>query len=75
MTEAAKLGEPLEPLLSLSTARQLLGISQASLYRLLARGELEVVEVAGRRLIEPATLRTFISERRRTRSSFQRGIA
>jgi excisionase family DNA binding protein len=62
----------LEPLLSIAEARGLLGISEAGIYRLIGRGDLALVEVGGRRLIEPAELRRFVAARlvrRRTRWS------
>jgi excisionase family DNA binding protein len=43
----------------------LLGISKPSFYRLIDRAELPVVEVGGRRLVEPAELRRFVEEHRR----------
>jgi hypothetical protein len=58
-------------LLSVVEARSILGISEAGIYRLFARGELEVVEIAGRRLVEPDTLR-FIAARRRTGRGWER---
>jgi excisionase family DNA binding protein len=57
----------LEPLMSLADAAEMLGISRASAWRLVYDGELEVVAVGGRRLIEPAELRRFIAARRRRR--------
>lgn len=62
----------MDPLLSVAEARRILGISEAGVYRLFRLGELEVVEIAGRRLIEPNTLRAFIAARRRTRRGWER---
>lgn len=47
----------------------LLGISRPTLARLLRRGELPVVKVAGRTLIDPSDLRSFIEERKVRRLS------
>lgn len=55
----------LEPLLSVAEAADTLGISRAGLWRLVYAGEIEVVAVGGRRLIEPDELRRFIAARRR----------
>jgi len=55
----------LERLLSFREAMALLGISKPSLYRLIDRAELPVVEVGGRRLVEPAELRRFVAAHRR----------
>jgi excisionase family DNA binding protein len=57
----------LDPLLSLAEVWETLSISRAGLYRLIDRGELEIVEVGSRRLIEVAELRRFIAAGRRRR--------
>jgi excisionase family DNA binding protein len=54
----------LEALLSQTEARRLLGISRPTLARLIRGGELPVIKVAGRTLIDPVDLRAFIEERR-----------
>ena len=56
----------LEPLLSVREARQILGVSGPTIYRLMGDGQLPSVLVGGRRLIEPAELRRFIEARRQT---------
>jgi excisionase family DNA binding protein len=61
--------DALEPLYSLSEARQILGISRTSIYRLIERGDLAVVELGGRRLVEPEALRKLIDSRRRRRDT------
>jgi len=48
-------------MLSIPVAYRALGISQASLYRLFDRGELPVVHVGGRRMVDPADLREYIA--------------
>jgi excisionase family DNA binding protein len=52
----------------LPEAQAVLGISKPLLSRLIRHGELPVVEVGGRTLVDPADLRTFIAARRRRRS-------
>jgi excisionase family DNA binding protein len=67
MTVRDGSGQPttqLEPLLSVSEARDVLRISESGVYRLMRRGELASVKVGGRTLIEPAAIRAFIAERR-----------
>lgn len=54
----------MEPLLSIADARRVLGISEAGIYRLIGRGEIGLIEVGGRRLVEPEELRRFVAERR-----------
>jgi predicted DNA-binding transcriptional regulator AlpA len=54
----------LEELLSIPAAYRTLGISQASLYRLFDRGELPVVHVGGRRMIDPKDLRRYIARQK-----------
>lgn len=51
----------LEGLLSIPVTHRALGISQASLYRLFDRGELPVVHVGGRRLVDPNDLREYVA--------------
>ena len=55
----------LEPLLSIREAHERLGISEAGFYRLIRRGDIAIVEIGGRRLVEPEALREFIAARRR----------
>jgi excisionase family DNA binding protein len=52
-------------LLSIAEARAILGVARSTLYEIIASGELEIVEIRGRRLIEPATLTAFIERGRR----------
>lgn len=56
----------LEHLLSLRETGQVLGISRAAVYRLIGRGELTLVHLGGRRLVDPGDLRTLI-ERNKSR--------
>jgi len=53
--------------LSIPVVHETLGISEASLYRLFERGELPVVHVGGRRLVDPSDLRAYIERNKRTR--------
>ena len=53
--------KPLEAMLSIPVAHRMLGISQASLYRLFDRGELPVVHVGGRRMVDPHDVREYIA--------------
>jgi len=54
----------LEELLSLPRTQAELGISRSYLFKLIAHGELEVVRIGNRTLVEPATLRAFIAANR-----------
>lgn len=51
----------LEALLTLREARELLGVSNMSLWRLRNNGELPVVRIGGRVLVEPQALRDLIA--------------
>jgi excisionase family DNA binding protein len=53
-------------LLTQDEARELLRIGRTTFYWLVKRGELDVVEIAGRRMVEPATLEAFIAANRRS---------
>jgi excisionase family DNA binding protein len=59
----------LEPLLSLADLERILGVSEPTVARLVRRGEIPVVAVGRRRLVEPAAVRRFIAARTRTRAS------
>lgn len=63
-SEEARVSYP-ERLLTVEEARDCLRISQASVYRLLKRGDLLSLKVGSRTLIDPRDLRTFIESRRR----------
>ncbi len=55
----------IEPLLSLPTAWKILGVSRPTFDRIVATGELPIVQVSkGRRLVDPADLRDFIARRK-----------
>lgn len=54
----------LEELLSLPQTQAALGISRTSLFKLLRTGDLEVVRIGNRTLVEPASLRAFIAANR-----------
>ena len=55
----------IEPLLSLPTTWGILGVSRPTFDRIVANGELTVVQVSpGRRLVDPADLRDFIDARK-----------
>jgi excisionase family DNA binding protein len=54
-------------LLSLAEAQAALGVSRATIFRLLASGELACVKVGSRTLIEPEELAGFISRGRERR--------
>jgi excisionase family DNA binding protein len=56
---------PLEPLLSIDEAADLLRISDSGIYRLIRKGALMSVKVGGRTLIEPGAIRAFIAASRR----------
>ncbi|MBA2361424.1 MAG: helix-turn-helix domain-containing protein [Actinobacteria bacterium] len=53
-----------EPLLSVTSAARVLGLSRATAWRLVWAGELPTVRIGGRVLVEPETLRQFIADRR-----------
>jgi excisionase family DNA binding protein len=60
-----KLQEKLDSLLDYSRAAELLNVSVPTVKRLVGRGELQAVRVGQRALrFEPATLQTFIENRR-----------
>jgi hypothetical protein len=52
-------------LLSIRETLRILGISRTTLYAIFASGELETVEIRGRRMIEPAELKDYIARNRR----------
>ena len=54
-----------EPMLvSVKDARKLLGLGHTTIYKLIAAGDLRVVRVGGRTLLETASLRDFIAKSR-----------
>lgn len=57
----------IEPLLSTDEARQVLGVSRPTFSRMLKRGDLPVVKVGRRTLIDPDDLRRYIAARKRRR--------
>ena len=60
---------PLEPLLNIGAVAELLGLSRASIYRLIEAGELQPIRVGARSpRVSPAEIRRFV-ERRRARES------
>lgn len=56
---------PLPSLLSIHEATNVLGISRSTLYAIIRSGDLETVEIRGRRFVEPATLKRYIARNRR----------
>jgi excisionase family DNA binding protein len=58
----------LEPLVSRGEAQRILGIGRSTMTRIIERGELRTVRIGARRLIDPASLRAFIDERRDSRN-------
>jgi excisionase family DNA binding protein len=64
MERASQPGKTLEPLLTVPEAARLLGISKALTWRLSATGELPTVKIAGRRLVEPDSIRDFLDAHR-----------
>jgi excisionase family DNA binding protein len=62
---STNLVDPLEELLALTDVCRLLGISRATLYRLLEANELPSIKIGRRRVVEPRALRTFIARQRR----------
>lgn len=54
----------IEPLLSVREVAAVLGLSRATVYRLIDERELVCVRLDGRRLVEPEALRAFIAGRR-----------
>jgi excisionase family DNA binding protein len=55
----------LESLLDVEGAADVLGISRASLYRLMAEGKVEVVKLRSRTLFRPADLADLVERARR----------
>lgn len=53
-------------LLTLAEVQQLLRIGRTTLHGIVRRGELDVVEVAGRRMVEAATLEAYVAASRRS---------
>ena len=56
-----------EPLHSIADVQRLLGVSRPTVSRMLRRGDIPVVEVGGRTLIDPSDLRRFVASRKRSR--------
>jgi excisionase family DNA binding protein len=54
-----------EALLSLAQVRAAVGVSQSTLTRIIASGELPVISIGRRLLVDPADLRAFLAGRRR----------
>lgn len=52
------------PLLTLEETEQILKVSRGTIYRLMRSGELPVVRIGGRTLVERPVLRDFIAARR-----------
>jgi excisionase family DNA binding protein len=55
-------------LLTLDEARNILRVARSTLYEIIGSGELEIVEIRGRRLVEPRTLTAYIARQRRRKS-------
>lgn len=53
-------------LLTLPETAQALRVSEATIYRLMRRGEISVIKLNGRTLVEATELRRLINERRVT---------
>ncbi len=51
----------------MSEAGEILGVSRMTMYRLVGRGDLPVVRIGDRPLVEPAAIRAFIEARRTPR--------
>ena len=58
----------IERLLSRVEARTILGVSSATFARMIARGDLPIVEVGGRTMLDPADIRAFIEARKTIRN-------
>jgi predicted DNA-binding transcriptional regulator AlpA len=69
------LRETPERLLSLRETQDVLGLSRATVYRLVSAGLLPVVVLPGRTLVQASDLRDFIDSRKTTRSGNGRGPA
>jgi len=57
---------PVEPLLDLASLRVSLGVSESTVRRLVARGDLATLRIGRRRFVERHELARFLGERRRT---------
>jgi hypothetical protein len=57
-----------EALLNFEEARSILRVARSTFYEIIGSGELEVVEIRGRRLVEPGTLAAYIARQRRRKS-------
>lgn len=60
--------DTLVPLLSLAEVADILGVTRRYVFTLIRRGELPVVELGRRRLVEAQVLRDFINRSRRPSS-------
>lgn len=60
--------EELAPLLSINAVAQLLGISRATVYALMRRGELTPIRVGERAWFDPADVRAYINRNREDRA-------
>ena len=58
------MGKTVEPLLTLGDVARLIGVSMPTLFRMLRRGDIPVIELGGRTLVEPADLRHFLTSRK-----------
>jgi predicted DNA-binding transcriptional regulator AlpA len=56
--------DPPEPLITLPQAREILTVSRASLFRMIACGEFPVIRIGGRTMIEACVLREYIAAHR-----------
>ena len=66
-------GAYVERLLSVREARDVLGVSSQTLYRLIGRGDLPVIKIGVRTLIRPSDLEEFV--RRSTRIGAEAGAS
>ncbi len=55
---------PFEPLITMREACEALNVSRPTLYVLMQRHGLGWVQIGGRRMFQPETLRTYLDERR-----------
>ena len=65
----------MEALHSLADVRRILGVSRPTVHRLVRRGELPVIKVGSRTLIEPADLRDYLAAKKRRRGQHDDGPA
>jgi excisionase family DNA binding protein len=74
-TDSDTRSTSMEALHSLADVRRILGVSRPTVHRLVRRGDLPVIKVGSRTLIEPADLRDYLAAKKRRRGQHDDGPA